>query len=622
MLEGWTDLTPQFLDSHRAPLNAEELVRFYDGQEPGWQHAQAGDEIPRRQVVPDTLVALRDPAVPTQVLLVADAGQGKSTALRQIAVDLVRSGHKVLFREPGAALDPSAVAALPARGVGLMWILVSDDAEEIANDAEKAIEHLFAVDRNDIHWVLSARTVDWKARFLRYGRSLEPAWDRFGKLWPALGDRDKTMALSAPEADKLLGLWAAVGCLGALEEVAEADRAEVLLTASTTKKGLSDATLLGAVVETRFGADGLPAHLEDALAKIDDHLRRAFLSAAAAQVAGVDGVDLYVLADLIGVDRARRRQDILVPLGQAGLATGSCGALRARHPAMARAAIASVEAGRIDGDLEDIFRQLVRATGVTGSDVKTLAVGGAIMNSGPLLAEKLQQIGIAAGQSHRLACAVADEAEAGLGDFLLFTVARARTYREAGKPLEARDILRSLIAGAPAKKDWDLVGRTYLHELSVSEAAVERPAESIVLAGMSLADAAGLDRVTMADAKLALLALGTACGHVDDLEHEVVFQRLLRAGSHLGQKVTPKWDQRARFDLHTFDVRADEFDIPFTSAAESVVWLDQAFSVALDRLEDAEIRAFAERLLPDVGHRTYSELEKTIGLGRLPWALE
>ena len=169
--------------------------------------------------------------------------------------------------------------------------------------------------------------------------------------------------------------------------------------------------------------------MEEAVRRLDgDALQEAFLFAAAAQVAGVDGLDLFVLADLIGVDRDQRREAILGRLAEAGLAFGSAGALRPRHPALARVAVQLVAEGRLEGDLEDLYRRLVRGTAATGNDVKSLSAGGAIMNCGPLLSEKLQQLGLPRDRSDQIACTVADEAEVALPDYLLFTVARARTY--------------------------------------------------------------------------------------------------------------------------------------------------------------------------------------------------
>jgi hypothetical protein len=149
----------------------------------------------------------------------------------------------------------------------------------------------------------------------------------------------------------------------------------------------------------------------------------------------------------------------------------------------------------------------------------------------------------------------------------------------------------------------------------------------VTLAGLALADAEGLGQVTMADGKLALLALGDAASELalaerPDATEAALFRRQLRACTHLGEKVTPKWDQRARFDFHIFAVKADEYEIPKTSAAEALLWLGETVTTAMGMVDDPEVKDLAQRLVPESGALGFSHLEHTIGLGRLPWAKE
>ncbi len=625
MLDGWFEVTPSFLDDNRSELTPEDLKGFFDGTEPRWRHALAGpQQIPRRQVVVDGLVKLRQPTGESQplVLLVGQDGQGKTTALLQMACDLVGEGHRVLMRSPGARLDPQSVLYLPT---DTTWVLVSDDANEIAHDVATTVEKLFNSGRHDIRWLLSARDVDWKAQFLQKSRTVEPPWARFADLFPELGNRMIGLALKAAEAGEVLAAWTAADCLGALAALPVGDRTAIMEEQATKKHGLSDATVLGASLDLRYGAEGLSTLVATALSRLaGDPAQEAFLFAAAAHVAGVDGVDLFVLADLVGVERDDRHSRILERLADAGLASGSAGALRPRHPALARAAIQLAGAGSFGADLEDLYGRLVRGTAATGNDIKSLAAGGAVMTCGPLLAEKLQQIGFPLERAAQIACAVSDEAEAALPDYLLFTVARARTYREATRLADSRQVLRDRLTDAMTKHDWDVAGRAFLHELSVPESEVGQLAEGVTLAGLALADADGLEQIMMADAKLALLALGTACRELGAVPGDdgAVFRRQLRSCHHLGEKVTPKWDQKARFEFHLLDVAANDYDIPKTSAAEALLWLRETVQTAHAMITDTDIADLARRLTPESGDVAYSHLEHTIGLGRLPWAKE
>jgi hypothetical protein len=623
VLDGWFEVTPSFLDDHRSELSSDDLRHFFDGSEPRWRHALAGaEQIPRRQMTVDGLAKLRtpDPESRAMVLLVGPDGQGKTTALLQIVVALVGDGRRVLMRPPGARLDPQEVLYLAEDA---NWVLVSDDASEIAHEVEKTVEKLFNASRHDVHWLLSARDDDWKAQFLQVSRTVEPTWSRFVDLWPALGNRVHGLAISPAEAAEVVTAWTAADALGALAGLAEAERVEAIEDRATKKHGMSGATLLGASLDLRYGSVGLRSLVDSLVAGLaGDPAQEAFLFAAAARVAGVDGVDLLVLADLVGVDREVAVSRILDRLADIGLAGGAGGALRPRHAALATAAIQLVAEGNFGVDLEGLFRRLVKGTAATGNDVKSLAAGGALMTCGPLLAEKLQQIEIPDSRSCDVACAVADEAEAALSDYLLFSVARAQTYRAAGRLGESRRVLRDRMGDATTKNDWDMAGRAYLHSLSVPEAEVGQLAEGVTLAGLALGDADGLGQVTMADAKFALLALGEACRELAATEDGALFQRQLRSCHHLGEKVTPKWDQKARFQFHTLQVAANEYDIPATSAAEALLWLGETIKATTAMLSDGEIADLARRLTPEDGNLAFSHLERTIGLGRLPWAKE
>jgi hypothetical protein len=653
VLDGWYEVTPDFLARHREDLSAGDRQAYFDGQEPEWRHALApSGALPRRPAATEGLAKLNAAAGgrPALVLLVGPAGIGKSTAFRQIVCDLATfagdsgADRRVVVRPPGMGLDLSAVAALP-QAPEQSWFLCSDDADEIAADVENAVGQLSEAGRGDVHFLLAARDAEWKDRFVRQGRRLEPDWDRVADLWPALHNRARTLAVravaseasaglaawaaaatlgEAADAGDIINAWSEAGALGTFAAVAPSERPEALEERATKKLGLSDATLLGASLDLRHGPEGVEKLVRRAVEELGDaKLRSAFFYVAAAEVAGVDGVDLLVIADLIGIGRLEARPAILTPLGRAGLANGSGGAIRPRHRSLAVAAVGLLASGAFDDDLENIFRQLIRGTAATGDDVKGLVAGGAVMNCGQGLAEKLRTIGVTE-RAEPLACSVADEAEAALPEFLGFSVSRARTYQGARRPDEARRILRDRIADAPTKRDWDVAGRAFLHELGATELGAGDPWATVALAGLALADAEGLGAVSMADAKLALLTLGRASTELTTAPGQTgpLFRRQLRSCTHLGEKVTPKWDQRARFDFHTFKVAADGFEIPSVTAADALIWLAETVDAAIAKMVDAEVANLVASLLPASGELGFTHLEHTIGLGRLPWAKE
>jgi ABC-type uncharacterized transport system ATPase subunit len=139
------------LESYDQTLSPEQLRRFYDGQQPDWRHALAPEsQIPRRRVAADALAQYEVLVAPTMVLLVGADGEGKSTVLRPVSVDLAKAGRRVLCRMPGTPLDVDAIAALPP---GSTWILASDDSHEIAESLEETVQRIEADRRRDIHWL-------------------------------------------------------------------------------------------------------------------------------------------------------------------------------------------------------------------------------------------------------------------------------------------------------------------------------------------------------------------------------------------------------------------------------------------------------------------------------------
>ena len=494
---GWDEVDPDSTAANPAPLSEADLRTFFDGRAPDWAVATApAYQVPRRKVVADAVGMLRSPPSPVMVLLIGAGGEGKSTALRQIAVDLVSAGKRVLFRVPGTPLDGDAIAALPPSEAG--WVLATDDADEIAWDLEPLIERLMKEGRRDIHWLLTARDSDWDAEFRSAGRSVEPQWDRHVEVWPRRMARAQALPLTAEDATGIVVAWESADSLGDLAAVAADERSAALLETAQARPGQSRSggTLLGAALERRLGPEGLSAHVRsvmERLAASDRALLDAFMYTAAAAAVGIDGVDLRVVAGLTGVD-IKRRREIRQQLADAGVATGGREALRPRHLAIAVAATLLADAGVADVDLEQVFRNLVRGTGETGKTTRPLVSDGAIMTVSPALSDRLQRIGVPAERATRIACATADEAQRTLPDLLVFIISRARTYLNVGRAEEGSAILRAAIPGVQEREDWERVGRNYLYELNLCEGQVGRQAASVLLAGLSVSDGAGLGR--------------------------------------------------------------------------------------------------------------------------------
>lgn len=611
VLQGWTEVTPELLAAEGEAPESAELVRFYDGGPADWRIAQAPEsQVLRRQAVAPAVGAFERTIEMSMVLLVGSRGQGKSTSVRQIAVDLVRAGTKVLFRDPGSRLDADAIAALPEGP----WVLISDDAEEVGADLESTITQL-AKGRKDLHWVLVGRSPDWESKFKQQGRSAEPPWEKFVNLWPTLGMRGKLLALAPVDADRLAAVWESGGSLRALETDPADDRGQYLLDAVESRQGMCDATLLGGILDQRFGADALPDHVATLLEPLDDTGLDAFLYAAVAEACDFDGVDLAVIADLAGIERADApalRQRLIA----AGVCSGSGPALRSRHPAIAKAAVQLVDAGRVrDRNVDDVWRRLVQSMARVARQLGPLVSDGPIMTCGPVLAARYERFGIPRDRADHIARVVADEATVAMGaKFSLFTVLQARTYRMGGLPAEAAAILRKSFADDVQKQDWDRMGRGFLYELALAEAAQGHLLETITMAGLSMADARGFGPVTYTDAKIALVEIGEACLRMDESQLLPRYSNLLRAAAVMSPTVTPKWDQPTRSRFRAYTERADDLNLPECKLSQGFDWFAEALATAAGELHDPELDLIWKRLVPEGGQPSLTMLRRTVDI--------
>ncbi len=611
LLEGWTEVTPELLAAHGEPPGPDDLIRYYDGGPADWRLAQAPEsQVLRRQAVAPAAAAFDKTIESAMVLLVGPRGEGKTTIALQIAVDLVRAGTKVLFRDPGGPLDADAVAALPEGP----WVLVSDDAEEIASDLESTVTPL-AKKRKDIHWVLLGRSPDWESKFKHQGRSAEPPWEKFVSLWPTLGMRGQLLALAPADADRLVEVWAAAGSLRALEPDPADERGQYLLDAVSSRQGMCDKTLLGGILDQRFGADDLVDHVAGLVAGLSGPDLDTFLSVAVADACDFDGIDMAVVADLAGVERSAApaiRQRLIA----AGAGAGSGNTLRSRHPSLAKAAVRLVDAGRLgDLALDHIWRQLVQSTGRMGRKLGPLVSDGPIMTCGPVLSGRYERFGIPRDRADRIARVVADDALAAMGEkFSLFTVLQARTYRLSGLAAEASAILRKSFADEFKKQDWDRMGRTYLYEMAVAESAVGHWLETIVLAGLSMIDARRMGPVVYTDAKIALVEIGEACLKMDEAQLVPRYANLLRAASVMSPTVTPKWDQITRGRFKAFAERADELELPAAKLPQAFEWFAEALVTAAGEVQDPEVDAIWKRLVPEGGAPSLTMLKRTVDI--------
>jgi hypothetical protein len=153
----FTLLTPVFLKSYLTNVQGKSL--FYDGATPSWSDILFEYDIPREitQKIISLLIAKEHNK--TLLPILADAGEGKSTFLRRLAIELVKLGKVVVFhRREAITLHTNEIEYLAQSYNQPIYVLI-DDPVKISN-FETFIQSL--VDNNhSIIVIVTSRSYEW-----------------------------------------------------------------------------------------------------------------------------------------------------------------------------------------------------------------------------------------------------------------------------------------------------------------------------------------------------------------------------------------------------------------------------------------------------------------------------
>jgi hypothetical protein len=246
-----------YLDGLPALTDAE-TVRFFDGAIPSWRHAQS-PRIPRlshAEKLRDRITgALADATASAMQLIRAAGGEGKSTAMLQAAVDVVRTSDILALYHVSkdARLHPNQIETLDPDA---QWLIVADDADELIEDLWGCAERLHALGRTNVFFLIAARDADW-----RLSRGDQKGWaTRLTRL-----DDLEIGGIEASDAGRIVQAWERYGDAGLrlLGNVPTSEeRAERLVKAARAQdvRG-GDGSFFGGLLETRFSPEGLVDHV-------------------------------------------------------------------------------------------------------------------------------------------------------------------------------------------------------------------------------------------------------------------------------------------------------------------------------------------------------------------------
>jgi len=261
---GWLLVSTQFLNQYRPELSNQEVIHFFDGRVPSWAEALS-HKIPRRAIVRELVSILTASGQITDVrmlLLFGSGGEGKSTILRQVICDLIdlKSDWNILWHNNPDTILPVEfileISRLPNK-----WLIVSDDADLIANGVFESTKTLRAEAMVNIHFLLSCRDTDWIAA----GGNRLP-WEQYSTV-----AQIRLRGLSLEDAELIVNAWNQCGSrgMGRLDGLDIQSAAERLVEEAKSEKYLEEGAFLGAMLRTRLGQD-MKAHVTALLSRLDE----------------------------------------------------------------------------------------------------------------------------------------------------------------------------------------------------------------------------------------------------------------------------------------------------------------------------------------------------------------
>lgn len=551
---GWSVLDTHEFDKLRREISPAEAEQYFDGAEPDWTTVLS-PKLPQRAIV-EHLVHLftgyGSREVPLVTLLTGPSGEGKSTACRQVVVNMAAKGWRVLWRQDVDAPLPGDVVQTVLNIEG-PWLVATDAADLHIDSLHQVAMALAKAGRADVQFLLCARSSDWNTS----GANLN--WSRV-KIEP--------VSLSGIDNDDALliaGAWKDFGSLPAGRDAKEL--AADLVTAARREATLGEGALLGGVLVMRRGAAGLRAHVKKLLVRLGQVKLRSgrTLEDAAAYIAAMHAENLdflsrEVLAQVLGCSStAELATKVIHPLGREAVASGGT-FVRTRHRRIA-AEIVDILRGEFGIGPEDVLLELAQ-TAVdlrkTGTYIPKYANWEYELPS-HFLAKQDGATAI------RISRAILDQSPSQIK----LAVHLAHIYREAGEPQEGAALLENIDGGG---------NRGYLHEWATCAGAAGDSALSAWLDGLSIADIAHGAPPDNDQAKVSLAGLSFALKRLEEQFNDSVFRGGLAGCVRLGETLRMDEKTKSYFDEFRRDVQRWGLQLP-TEARGALA----AIQAALDR---------------------------------------
>lgn len=591
-LAGWTHVTSDFLAAQPI-LEAAEAIRYFDGALPTWRHC-ASTDVPTRQSVEQMQIALDSVTDPRCTLTVirGAGGEGKSTVLMQFAAAAAKSGTwEVLHRSAeNAALSADVVTALDANK---QWLLVVDDADNSVVAIFDCLRAVHASSLANVDFVIATRDADW----------ISADGDR--KPWAQVCHRLPDVWLSglasSEEARSIVRAWGKFGTEG-LRKLAsfssEDGMVDALLRADQRNASTPrvEGSFLGALLDVRFSPAALRDHVREMLINLEKYkvggnsqtLRDALVYVAACQSAGIQGLDLNVLSDLLAVPRDWIRTRVMGPLGAEAAGVTSADRAFTRHGKVADAIVEEAESS-LGVDLCEVWTRLVKQTVQTSltSPVSYLT-HSRILHMGPKLQGRLPSR-LSASRRGEIAIAAAQAGVTAMPDRLECLTDLGSAYRNANQPKKAVEVFRSGLQNSRTKVDYEHAIRSFWYEWSVCEGGsnkVSAGAKSNAwLSGIALSDHLNPSPLTIENLRRITVGLGIAMGRLSKRGDDT-FAYGRSAAAWFGYRARP--DVRGMHELDLLSQASDRAKTPSPTDLDCAIgWLAAAVRSSGEAIDDS-----------------------------------
>ncbi|MFL6161462.1 MAG: SIR2 family protein [Jatrophihabitantaceae bacterium] len=327
VISGMTSIDRGFLNLQRSRSRDERIaLSFFDGREPSWIDVttdRVAKLVTARRLVADFE---NDETNTLCTLLEGPTGEGKSTALRQVAVAIAESGNDyVYWAEPGARISVPQIRSIAITSA--KHYLFFDDADLSVGVISEVIALLKSEQRSDVRLVLAARDTDWdratRAVLHRIGRS-----DIEARV---------VSGLSREDARLIVASWAKFGAsgLGKLAQKSSTeDRVDVLYQESLDA---GESAMLGALLATRYGGE-FRDHIRNLLRRLhrvrlpgDQTLLDAYMTICLPPQIDMGPITIKYLAWAMGLTEKETQVLVIDRLGREAAAQKHGDIVLARH---------------------------------------------------------------------------------------------------------------------------------------------------------------------------------------------------------------------------------------------------------------------------------------------------